>query len=190
MTRCAPALAIAFAVGCGGGVVASSPASSPPQGPVPSLPATIAVQATAALVDLGNTRIGTVSFADTPAGLLVIGSVSGLGIGVHGLHLHTVGACDPPFASAGGHFNPTGVKHGFRNPAGHHAGDMPNIVTPPSGTHGFQFIVDGVKLTGKAGLLDADGAAIVIHSSADDYLADPSGNSGGRMACGVITLVK
>ena len=61
---------------------------------------------------------------------------------------------------------------------------------PPAGAHGFQFIVDGVKLTGKNGLLDSDGASIVIHSSVDDYLTDPSGNSGGRLACGVIKLSK
>ncbi len=138
-----------------------------------------------------NTKIGSAAFADTPAGLLVSITVTGLGIGSHGAHLHTTGSCvTPTFASAGAHFNPSGRQHGFRNPAGHHAGDMPNIVSPPAGTHSVQFLVDGVKLTGRGGLLYDDGASIVIHSSADDHLTDPSGNSAARYACGVITLVK
>lgn len=141
---------IALALGgCGRGVVVASP-TPPPPGPKPGLPAAIAIRATAAITDLADTRIGTVNFSDTPAGLLVIGSVSGLGIGAHGVHLHAVGRCAPPFTSAGAHFNPTGAKHGFMNPAGHHAGDLPNVVTPPAGIHTFQFVADGVKLTGNA----------------------------------------
>jgi Cu-Zn family superoxide dismutase len=167
----------------------SSPApapSSPAQ-----LPASMTVQATATINDGTNTRVGTASFSDTPSGLLVSGSVAGLGLGSHGVHLHTIGSCQgPTFASAGGHFNPTGKKHGFKNPEGHHAGDMPNIVSPAAGQHNFQFVVEGVKLTGNGGLLDSDGAAIVIHSGEDDYMTDPAGNSGARIACGVITLSK
>lgn len=168
----------------------SAVVSSPPAAPAPALPAAIPLQATATVIDLAGAPIGRVSFADTPAGLLVIGSVSGLGIGAHGAHLHAVGRCEPPFASAGPHFNPRGAKHGFRNPAGYHAGDMPNVVTPPAGTYGFQFVVTGLTLTGKDGLIDSDGASIVFHSGADDYLTDPSGGSGGRLACAVIALTK
>lgn len=176
-----PFVAIALGVGaCGRTPVASSPAPAP----------AVAVQARAAIIDLGGTPIGSVSFADTPAGLLIIGSVSGLGIGVHGVHLHAVGRCEPPFATAGPHFNPQGRKHGFRNPAGHHAGDLPNVVTPPAGPYGFQFVAAGVRLTGTDGLLGFDGASIVFHSGADDYLTDPAGASGGRLACGVISLTK
>lgn len=183
--------AIVFSLGlaaCGAATVVSSPAPIP--GPPTASPNGIGVQATAAIIDVGGATIGHISFADTPAGLLIVGSVSGLGIGVHGVHLHAVGRCEPPFASAGPHFNPGGAKHGFRNPAGHHAGDLPNVVTPPAGTYGFQFVAPGVKLTGKDGLVDADGAAIVFHSGADDYATDPSGGSGARLACGVITLAK
>jgi len=147
-------------------------------------------QATATMVDAAGNRIGTIGFNDTPAGLLVSGTVNGLGIGPHGIHLHAVGLCDAPFTTAGGHFNPTTAKHGYRNPAGHHMGDMPNIVTPAAGGLTFQFLVDGVKLSGTGGLLDADGAAVVIHATADDYMTDPSGNSGGRLACGVIKMVQ
>jgi superoxide dismutase, Cu-Zn family len=127
---------------------------------------------------------------DTPAGLLVSISVSGLGIGPHGAHLHAIGTCTAPtFASAGPHFNPSNRQHGFLNQSGHHAGDMPNVISPPSGAHRVQILVDGVKLTGRGGLLDDDGAAIVIHTAEDDHVSDPSGNSGGRYACGVIKLV-
>ena len=169
--------------------VVSTP--QPPAVGAAPLPTAIAVRATATLNDVANTKIGTATFTDTPAGLLVAGTVTGLGIGAHGAHLHAVGVCQAPaFATAGPHFNPLGLKHGFKNPAGHHAGDMPNIVSPPAGAHSFQFLVEGVKLTGRGGLLDDDGASIVIHSAEDDYLADPAGNSGGRFACGVIMLSK
>ncbi len=176
-------------VACGHAAVVSSPA--PLSGPAAAAAAPpIAVQATATIIDLAGAPVGSASFTDTPAGLLVIGSVSGLGIGVHGVHLHSAGRCEAPFASAGSHFNPGGAKHGFRSPAGHHAGDLPNVVTPPAGAYGFQFVAAGVKLTGKDGLIDTHGASIVFHSGADDYLTDPSGGSGGRLACGVITLTK
>jgi Cu-Zn family superoxide dismutase len=149
----------------------------------------IDVRASATINDVANTTIGTATFADTPAGLLVSLSISGLGIGQHGVHLHAVGSCTAPgFTSAGPHFNPDDRKHGFLNRDGHHAGDMPNIVSPPSGVHRVEFIVEGVKLTGRGGLVDDDGASIVVHGAADDYATDPSGNSGGRIACGVIKL--
>jgi len=173
------------------GCTRSSSVGSPatPPAPAPAQPAiTPRAQATATINDVSNTRIGSANFADTPAGLLVSGTVTGLGIGAHGVHLHTIGSCQAPaFTSAGGHFNPGRKQHGYKNPSGHHAGDLPNIIAPPAGAHSFQFLVEGVKLTGNDGLLDADGAALVIHSSEDDYLTDPTGNSGGRLACGVIT---
>jgi Cu-Zn family superoxide dismutase len=150
----------------------------------------IDVRATATINDGANTTIGTATFADTPAGLLVSISVSGLGIGAHGVHIHAIGSCvTPGFASAGAHFNPDGREHGFLNSDGHHAGDMPNVMMPPAGVHRVQFILDGVKLSGRGGLMDDDGAAIVFHGSEDDLATDPAGNSGGRIACGVIKLI-
>jgi superoxide dismutase, Cu-Zn family len=129
-----------------------------------------------------------VTFSETYAGLLVRGSVSDLGIGAHGIHLHSVGKCDGPnFTTAGGHFNPEQRAHGFNNQHGHHLGDMPNIVTPPAGKLDFEFVVPDVTLKGINPLLDADGASIVVHASGDDFMTDPSGNSGARIACGVIT---
>jgi Cu-Zn family superoxide dismutase len=103
--------------------------------------------------------------------------------GVHGTHVHTVGKCDgPDFASAGGHWNPTAHQHGKENPMGPHAGDMPNLEIGDSGTDRTIFTLPGGTF---AGLMDEDGAALVIHAGEDDYKTDPSGNSGGRIACGV-----
>jgi superoxide dismutase, Cu-Zn family len=145
------------------------------------------VRATAVIHDASGRRVGLVSFSETYAGLLVRGEVADLGVGAHGIHLHAVGKCEPPFTSAGGHYNPEQRAHGFNNQHGHHLGDLPNIVTPPAGKLSFEFIVPGVLLGGPFGMLDADGASIVIHATADDYLTDPAGNSGPRLACGVIT---
>ena len=184
------ALALALTLGCGPkAVVTSAPAIQPPSQPATPPPVSIDVRASATINDVANTTIGTATFADTPAGLLVSISIAGLGIGPHGVHLHSVGMCiTPGFGSAGPHFNPGGKKHGFLSSDGPHAGDMPNIISPPSGVHKAEFIVEGVKLTGRGGLMDDDGAAIVVHGSADDYSTDPAGNSGGRIACGVIKL--
>jgi Cu-Zn family superoxide dismutase len=182
------------------GPPAPSPPSTPPPVPLPVAqpPETLPVaapaaaqQATAVIRDVANTRIGAVSLTDTPAGLLVTGTVAGLGIGLHGVHLHAVGLCQAPgFTTAGPHFNPTGAKHGFKNPAGPHRGDMPNIVSPPAGSLGFHFVLGGVKLSGRGGAIDDDGLSIVIHSGEDDYFTDPAGNTGGRLACGVFMVAK
>ena len=141
--------------------------------------------ATAFIHDAVGRRVGSVAFSETYAGLLVRGSVSDLGIGAHGIHLHAIGKCEvhaqeAPFTSAGGHFNPEKRAHGFNSQHGPHLGDMPNIFTPAAGKLEFEFVVPGVVLKGPFGLLD-------VHAIADDYLTDPAGNSGARIACGVIT---
>jgi Cu-Zn family superoxide dismutase len=170
-------------------VVASPPAAQPPVSSPVSPPSRLDVRAIASINDVANTTIGSASFSDTPAGLLVTINVTGLGIGPHGVHLHSVGSCvAPTFTSAGDHFNPSNKRHGFRNDDGHHAGDMPNLISPPAGAYRVQFVLDGVRLTGRGGLMDNDGASIVIHGAEDDLLTHPSGNSGGRLACGVIRL--
>jgi superoxide dismutase, Cu-Zn family len=143
--------------------------------------------ATATIRDPAGVRVGTATFTDSYAGLIVTGSVEGLGIGPHGIHIHEFGKCEPPFASAGSHFNPDKHKHGFKNIDGPHSGDLPNIDVPPSGKLQFEFLLPDVTLRGgPRHILDAGGASIVIHSTRDDYLTDPAGNSGSRLACGVI----
>jgi len=165
-----------------------TPTSPPSAAPPPrAAVAPSATTATAVIHDATGRRVGAVAFSETYAGLLIRGSVSDLGLGAHGIHLHAVGKCEAPFASAGGHFNPEKRAHGFNSQHGPHLGDMPNIFTPAAGKLEFEFVVPGVSLKGPFGLLDADGAAIVVHATADDYLTDPAGNSGARIACGVIT---
>lgn len=107
----------------------------------------------------------------------------------HGFHIHETGTCNPPdFSSAGGHFNPTGVGHGLLDTDGAHAGDLPNLLISPDGSASYQTTTDLVTLdSGERGLFDADGSALVLHSEPDDYLTDPAGDSGDRVACGVIT---
>lgn len=112
----------------------------------------------------------------------------GLPPGPHGIHIHTVGRCDPPdFASAQGHWNPGQRAHGSANPAGMHAGDLPNLEIGANGEGTIAFRLDPAAAgPGMAALLDSDGAAVVVHAAADDLATDPSGNSGARIACGVL----
>jgi Cu-Zn family superoxide dismutase len=109
--------------------------------------------------------------------------------GEHGIHFHQSAKCDgPDFKSAGPHFNPEGKKHGFESPEGHHAGDMKNITVDAEGKAELRFKTGDVDLgTDSHSLFTNGGTAIVIHAKADDYKTDPSGNSGDRIACGVIT---
>lgn len=144
------------------------------------------------LVNASGQTIGTVRAWQTTGGVSFRLDASGLPHGVHGVHVHTVGRCDPPgFDSAGPHWNPTNRKHGVNNPQGPHAGDLPNVTVAANGVLGDTVTVSGADLTTPPGvpgaLLDADGAALVIHAQADDYVTDPSGNSGARIACAVIT---
>lgn len=133
--------------------------------------------------------VGRGSLQQTPAGVLLTADLSGMPAGTHGIHFHAVGQCSAPdFASAGGHFNPSAKMHGIRNPMGHHAGDLTNISIPESGALRVELLAPDVRLgPGDGTLLDADGAAIVIHALADDYQTDPSGASGTRIACGVVS---
>jgi Cu-Zn family superoxide dismutase len=122
-------------------------------------------------------------------------TVNGLTPGAHGIHIHAVGTCDgsttAAFSSAGGHFNPTSKQHGRQNPNGWHGGDLPNIVVDASGNGTLDATAESLTLdAGPAALLDADGSAVVVHANQDDERTDtgPSGpgNSGARIACGVI----
>jgi superoxide dismutase, Cu-Zn family len=106
--------------------------------------------------------------------------------GTFGTHIHSVGKCQgPDFTSAGAHWNPGMKQHGRDNPMGAHGGDLPNVVAGADKKLALEHKLPDLKLEGEGGLLDTDGAAIVIHEKADDYLTDPSGNSGKRIICGV-----
>jgi Cu-Zn family superoxide dismutase len=137
--------------------------------------------------DAAGRDLGTLTLAPHEGGLMLTGRVQGLPPGTHGIHVHATGRCEPPFESAGGHWNPTSRQHGTQNPAGPHHGDMPNLVVADDGSAAVNVMTAGGTLGGEGALLDGDGASVVIHAGADDYRTDPSGNSGDRIACGVVT---
>ena len=184
-------LAIAAVIGaCGGQTITTTP-TPPAAAPKPAPPITVPVPmpvsiASANIRDLAGARIGTANFIDTQAGVLVSVTISGLGLGAHGVHIHSVGKCESPFLSAGDHFNPEKHKHGFKSREGFHLGDMPNIDMPPAGTLKFEFVLPKVTVRGPNPLIGGTGTSIVFHSSKDDMVGDPEGGSGGRLACGVI----
>lgn len=143
--------------------------------------------ASAELKNLDGKTVGTAALSEAAEGVLITLAITDLPPGTHALHLHQTGACEPPFASAGGHFNPGGKQHGFANPHGMHGGDLPNITVPDSRALTVDVFATGVTLgAGANGLLDADGSALVVHAGPDDYRSDPAGAAGDRIACGVI----
>ena len=143
----------------------------------------------AAMVTANGTDAGYARFTAWNGEKTLIVSLHGIAPGEHGLHLHTTGSCTGAnFSGAGGHLNPTGHQHGSINPAGSHLGDLPNVTADASGKVYAELPITVDDKTLVQALFDADGTAIVVHASADDYKTDPSGNSGARIACGVVKL--
>lgn len=133
----------------------------------------------------GSNVSGTVSFRAIPGGVHADAMVEGLAPGAHGFHVHEVGDCSAPDAtSSKGHFNPHGMHHGEHMAMDHHAGDMPNLMADANGKAVWSADLQGVSLMPGEGSIM--GRAVVIHADADDYKSQPAGNSGKRIACGVI----
>ena len=144
--------------------------------------------AVGSLMDADGATIGTVTLTQMAQGVQIVAEASGLPAGVHAFHIHAVGLCEPPFTSAGGHFNPTDTQHGWNNREGHHAGDLPNVHVQDDGALAIEYFTTAVTLgDGETGLFDEDGAAIVMHQGPDDYQTDPAGDAGARIACAVIS---
>jgi Cu-Zn family superoxide dismutase len=135
------------------------------------------------LFDVTMRQVGTATFTQTADGVTIEAEVMGMEpvAGDHGVHIHEMGVCEPPFTSAGGHWNPTNEGHGIDN--GPHRGDLPNMAFYGNGGGTYMANTDQFTL---AQLFDANGSAFIIHAAPDDYTTDPSGNSGDRIICGVI----
>lgn len=132
---------------------------------------------------------GTVMMRETANGVHFMVEVQNLPSGVHAFHVHQKGECQPPdFKSAGDHYAPAGKEHGFHAEGGPHAGDLPNIHIPESGTARVEYFNPNLSLRkdAKNTLFDEDGSAVVVHAKPDDYKSQPSGDAGDRLACGVV----
>ena len=172
-----PGLLLVLLVGC-----ATRPSEPPPAAEAPM------GSASAQLLDASGRAVATASVTETGDALRVRIEAAGLSAGVYGAHLHSIGQCERPgFESAGPHWNPAAREHGRDNPRGQHMGDLPNLLVGTDGRGSFEFTIPGGTLSsGARRLLDADGAAVVLHARPDDYRTDPSGNSGARIACGAV----
>ena len=151
-------------------------------------PAAEPAKAAAEMINPAGEVIGKVAFEQTPSGVLIQVTVSGLTPGGHGIHLHSAGACSPDFGAAKGHINPDGKAHGLRHPDGPDNGDLPNLIAGADGRADAEFFTPRVTVAGgvQPALLDEDGSAVIIHEHPDDHITQPIGGAGGRVACGVV----
>lgn len=137
------------------------------------------------LHDRDGGKVGEITMAETPNGVLLYAKLDGLPSGVHAFHLHETGVCEPPFKSAGGHLSSETLNaHGYLREAGPHLGDMPNIHVPDNGRLNLEVMTRVSDMDTQ--IFDEDGAAVVVHQGPDDYQSQPAGAAGPRIACGVI----
>ena len=162
--------------------------ASPPPSPAPAESSKpMAISASARLVaTTGNTTNGIVRFVQTGTKVRVTGGISGLKPGaVHGFHVHEKGDCSSGDGmSTGGHFNPTGAPHGNHNSGPHHVGDLPSLTANAFGIVNLNFESDSIRLDGPNSII---GRGLIVHRDPDDYTTQPTGNSGPRLACAVIS---
>lgn len=152
-----------------------------------------ASHASGTFVNADGDPIGWVRLVEDATGVVHVNvHVKGLAPGLHGIHIHSIAACGPTFAAAGGHYNPSATEHGLDNPNGPHAGDLPNLIVNGAGVGHLNATTDRVTISdGPATLFDttagAVGSAFVIHANPDNQVTNgDNGGSGGRVACAVI----
>lgn len=165
----------------------ATPAPVPPSA-APETPAAPAAAATSALTATqGNTATGELRFEPMDGGVRITGQISGLKPDTeHGFHVHEKGDCSAPDAnSAGGHFNPASSAHGRVGSPAHHAGDTDNLTADATGVANVDTRLEGATV-GDGAATDVVGKGVIVHADPDDYTTQPTGNAGGRLACGVI----
>ncbi len=191
---------VSLAAGSGGSIAVAQQSGQPEQPPS---------QGIARMMDSNGSDVGRVQVRELAQGTLFVVELDHLPGGAHAIHVHENGACEPPaFESAGSHYAPLDNEHGFAHDRGHHAGDLPNVHASDNGRIRAEFFTPHLAVQPQRGrdsagdvdrgsafapealgpfeLLDDDGSAIVVHANPDDYQSQDSGNSGGRIACGVI----
>jgi Cu-Zn family superoxide dismutase len=186
----APAEPVAPAVPAAAVEPAPAPAPAPADPAAGSWPAAEAAAMLMAVTEPGVS--GTLTFTATDGGVRLTGTIAGLDAGAtHALHLHENGRCEKPkFQSAGAHFNPSGAAHGNREGDGpHHAGDIPNQVAGADGVAQVDQMLDGLTI-GVGGSMDIVGKSVIVHAQRDDYRTQPSGDAGGAIACGLVSLMR
>jgi Cu-Zn family superoxide dismutase len=167
-------------------LVATSAAAGPAAAP----------HASGTFVDASGAEVGWLRLTEDRHGDVHVNvHVKGLPAGLHGIHIHAAGSCTPDFAAAGGHYNPAASQHGLDNPAGPHAGDLPNLVVNDDLVGHLDGRTDRVTLSdGPSTLFDGNGSAFIIHANPDDQVSDvanggpANGNSGARIACAVVAV--
>ena len=167
-------------------------ASAPPSSPKAITPVSAAQAGTVNLASSSGSLVsGKLTLRTMGDGVHLTGTVGGFAAnGQHGIHVHEKGDCSAVDASsAGGHFNPAATVHGRAGSGAHHAGDMDNLTADGQGVARVDIHLQGVTLGGGAAN-DIAGRALVVHMAPDDYRSQPAGNSGARVACGVITVVR
>lgn len=180
--------AIVLVAACGGATT-TTPVASATATRAAATASPAPLTAKADLKDKDGATVATATFIETGPGVKLALTATKLPAGQHGWHLHTTGTCTAPdFVSAGAHFNPDSHQHGAQNPQGPHAGDLGNLTVASDGTLKTEVTDKAVTLeSGKPNSLFKDGGtALVIHAMVDDEKTDPAGNSGARIACGVV----